>query len=286
MSARMVMRLAAVGAALVLPPSVAAAPSEFGTSTIPVVTDDERFALYKPNPGTIVVLDDRRDTQTNIAVDPLCDLLDGARGRFLVSCGTAHSSDLTPLILTASTKSFARIPGEGPSPWKTWTRIGRHWLEGIDARSGHPYRIHVNWRTGRRKDGGMRTQDLDDPRLRRHGPRVRADESYLVDGPYRLREFGHRAGRRRGSVEVRWRRRRMVHRCRQACGTINLGSHMATISEGPHAWALDLRRRRRISWTFDGPLAGFRGVQHTVRYVYFSQQNDNLGPVRIHRQTR
>lgn len=218
----------------------------------------------------LVVRDDATGKNRRIELDRGCKHVSvpgGVGGAFLVSCS---GDSTTWMVVDTTSGRITQIADEQAAACAAFTRIGRHWVEGVEPCNRGAV-FYLNWRTGERRpsngvDGEPRLpRNLDAPELggiddRRRAlfvtrgaqvlGRVRARSDYAID----------LAGR------VATPRR---FRCAGTCAPASLGGGLALWfdRDGARLEGYVLRTGRRLSWRMP---KSARVAGATARRVYYT----------------
>lgn len=249
--------------------ALAASSHRFASGHSQVITDGDRFAIYKRDQATLVVIDERRDRRRAIRIGSRCGPTDGAHGVFLISCIDSAGAQYSR-VLTAARGVLRDAPRV--TYGTSVTRIGRRWLQARDMTTGNSLIIYVQWRSGDRRTFPASERwvprDLDDRDLAEIGPSLDLSSDFRADGKYRVWEDSGIVVKADGHSS------RELARCRATCTSLALSYGVVAWRDDAGAHAVSLDRGDRARWT------GFDlGLNHPIaltrRRVYLSVTRDD-----------
>jgi hypothetical protein len=266
----------------------------------PPRSDGSRYAVWKPSPTTLRVLDDRDDEVSDVPVDAACGPISVGGGVVLLTCGDLYN--VTPLLFDPARGRYfqpvgspSAVPIEDKvTPWA----VGRHWIRFF--RSGYHYSIStfLNWRTGKvaaQPEGERVNTDLDRPGLEAplcaplERPRFPYDtevtdtwDDLEYARPWALvqseEDYAVVPVQRCGG------RRRVVARCEDFCAAVQLAGGRVFWLDGRTAWVHELASGRRAGWRtppVPRPYSSSQVLAPTRKTLVFAVPGDYPAPWRI-----
>ena len=259
-----------------------------------VVADGKRWAAWSPEPGTVIVLDDRSGTRRRLSI-PACPLAGVGGGHLLLTCPNAERYSPDPVLVDVRTGEQTNVGGDDlRADGLDSMRFGGVGTRGIlvvvdGYHSGDEFAFDWRSRTRVHLDDPERTIDLGRARLtrklcaplRRTPNPIRDISPFDEDPPYLPMSVSGRraveaaAERANGPWRVRlWRcgdrRPRVLGRGSNEA----IGAGLVTWSDGERARAFEIRTGRRRSWRL--PAGDHRRVSQAGRTLLLWTQRSRI----------